>query len=328
MDREGFQQRLKKRGLSDPEIEEHISHVKEFERFLQEQDPSTSLESAGAQQLREYIGRLYKEGRITYATILALARYTLLIKNYSVFLPAIELIDGAEVMDNLYKKVGSMLGYDIQKAVFDGIELPRIGTPNSEKPQITKTVIERMETLIDPDTCHQILSSGLRDLPIEPFLVEREKYLACTNFDEFLQQKGDAFIAELQNIKQEDGLYFTQSITDEVIEFVENNPEIRQGVREGNILYETKIPYMAVEYLAESDETLKRYYYCHCPWVRESIRTGEVQISVNFCNCSAGYHKHYWQVVLDQPLEGWVVESVLKGDPLCRLAIRLPESVD
>jgi hypothetical protein len=70
---------------------------------------------------------------------------------------------------------------------------------------------------------------------------------------------------------------------------------------------------MAREYLAETDERMKRYYYCHCPWVRESLRAGDVRVSPTFCHCSAGFTKKYWEVVLDQPLEAEIVESVLQG---------------
>jgi hypothetical protein len=139
--------------------------------------------------------------------------------------------------------------------------------------------------------------------------------------------KGDDFIDQLEKIKQEDGFYFNQKITDEVIQYVESNPEIRQGVREGNILYETKIPYMTIEYLAETDEDMRRYYYCHCPWVRESLRMDDVEVSPTFCNCSAGFHKKYYEVVLDQPLKAEVLETVLAGDLWCRFAIHLPEGL-
>ena len=44
---------------------------------------------------------------------------------------------------------------------------------------------------------------------------------------------------------------------------VKNNPEIESGVRDGNLLYITKIPYNAKEFLIETDPTMKRYYACH-----------------------------------------------------------------
>ena len=156
---------------------------------------------------------------------------------------------------------------------------------------------------------------------------DRKKYLECGSLDSYLIRKGQEFIAELEKLQGEGKRYFTQVITDEVIDFVRNTPLIAQGVREGNTLFEVKIPYMTKEYLAETDDRMKRYYYCHCPWVRESIRSGEISVPPMFCLCSAGFVKKPWEVIFDQPLEAEAVETVLQGDKWCKIAIQLPEGV-
>ena len=139
------------------------------------------------------------------------------------------------------------------------------------------------------------------------------------------QQMENFVIAELEKLRDEDKLYFTQEITDEVIGYVKGHPEISGGVRDENIIYETKIPYMAKEYLPETDERMKRYYYCHCAWVRESLRTGDVNVSPTFCYCSAGFHKRPYEVIFGQPLRAEVIDTVLDGGTCCRFAIHLPE---
>jgi hypothetical protein len=53
-----------------------------------------------------------------------------------------------------------------------------------------------------------------------------------------------------------------------------------------------KVPYMAKQYLTGTAPILKHYYDCHCPWTREAIKNGDVQLSATFCNCSAGLHKN------------------------------------
>jgi hypothetical protein len=84
---------------------------------------------------------------------------------------------------------------------------------------------------------------------------------------------------------------------------------------------------MTREFLAAVDKRLKRYYYCHCPWVKEALKDGDSGISPVFCNCSAGFHKKRWEVLLEQPLKAEVVESILKGDDWCKFAIHLPEDL-
>lgn len=322
MDRDGFRQFLQEREIPEDQIEPFISLVERFEDFVQTKEAPTG------DDVRAFSEILIKKKLNTFDNYRALALYGRFQKNDEVYVAIVELVDGAEALDNLYEKVGQMVGEQKRDEIFAGIDLPPMGTPSTEKPAATQAIMERLEGMVDAETCKEILSGSLRYLEDEWFLEGREKYLACKNLDEFLEKKGDEFIAQLEQIKNEGGLFFTQEITDEVIEFVQSHPEIRQGVREGNVLHEAKIPYMTREYLAETDERLKRYYYCHCPWVRESLRTGDVDVSPTFCNCSSGFHKKSWEVIFDQPLKAEVVEAVLQGDPWCKFAIHLPDNLE
>jgi hypothetical protein len=90
------------------------------------------------------------------------------------------------------------------------------------------------------------------------------------------------------------------------------------------LVVEVKIPHETKEWLAATDDGERRYRACHCPWVKESFRQDDVEVPASFCSCSAGFHKRFWEVVLDQPLEAEILESVLAGDDRCAIAIRLP----
>ena len=81
------------------------------------------------------------------------------------------------------------------------------------------------------------------------------------------------------------------------------------------------------KYLNEKDEKMKKYYYCHCTWVREALKTGKVEISPTFCACSAGFYKQQWDVILDQTVRVDVLETILDGDPVCKFAVHLPKEV-
>jgi len=325
MNKEGFRKFLEGRELPEDKIEQGISIVERFETFLEKSDRTTTLEQAREKDVHAFSQVLIKESLNTFDNFVALARYGQFVNNNALYVAVIELLDGSEALENLHKKLGGEIGEKNRDLIFDGVDLPPLGTPNTKKPRLTQTVLDRMERAVDSKTCKKILGSGLRTLPDEGYLAAREKYLQAGSLDAYLERKGKEFIAELERIRDENGLFFTQPITDEVIDFVRSHPEIMQGVREDNILYETKIPYMTVEYLAETDERMKRYTYCHCPWVRESLRTGKAQVSSAFCNCSAAFHKKPYEVIFDRPLQADVVETVLKGDPWCRFAIHLPE---
>jgi len=96
------------------------------------------------------------------------------------------------------------------------------------------------------------------------------------------------------------------------------------GVRDGDIIYVTKIPYMAKKYLREKDPKKKRYYACHCGWVREAIKSDR-KISPNFCYCSAGFEKRVWDVIFCQDVKADVLQTVLGGDLICKFSIHIPK---
>lgn len=320
MDKKGFHEFLETRELSESEIEESISLAERFENFLKASKPTK-------EDVKTFSVLLIEEGINTQANFYALARYGRFLGNNDVYVAVVDLLDGAEAMDSLYERAGKVLGEQKRGEIFEGVKLPPLGLPNDEKVKVTQVVMERLESLAAPQECNEILSDSLRRLEDARFQDEKQLYLDCQNLDEFLDKNAQNFIAQLERLKDEGQLFFTQEITDKVIEYVRSQPLIARGVREGNILYEVKIPHMTKEYLAETDEQMKRYYYCHCPWVKEALKSGDARISPTFCSCSAGFHKKRWEAIFDQSLRAEIVESVLKGDKWCKIAIHLPEGV-
>jgi hypothetical protein len=327
MDREGFRGFLRERKLPEEKVAPAIAIVERFETFLQQPGRSGSLEEASPDDVTAFSATLIREKHNTRDNYVALARYGWFIENNPLYIAAVELVDGSEAFDNLYERLGKKLGDAGRSRIFKGTAPPPLGTPNAQKPRLTQTVIARLERDTSHETCKRILGAGLRTLSDEPHLEAKKKYQECGSIDAYLERKAADFIAELGEAKQSGRLWFTQQITDDVLEYVRSRPEVASAVRKGNVLYKSKIPYMTREFLAETDERMKRYYYCHCPWVRESLRAGDAAVPPIFCNCSAAFCKKPWEVIFGQPLEAEVVETILQGDPRCRFAIHLPEGV-
>jgi hypothetical protein len=313
---------LQTRKLSEDQIEASIVLAERFERYAQDGGEAPWAETAWA-----FSRVLIDEGANTEDNYLALARYGLFTHNDDLYVAILELLDGAEAQANLYRLVGEMFGQEVRDEVFAGIGLSPLGNPSTDKPGFMHPVVERLANRVGEDECRKLLSGSLRDLPDRYFRGERRKYQKSRDVDEYLLKKGRSFVRYLRKCQREGHLFFAQEITDEVVAFVKSDPEIESGRREGNVVYVSKIPYMAKQYLAETDPVLKRYYYCHCPWAREAIKSGDVPLSAIFCNCSAGFHKKPWEVIFGRPLEVQVLESVLRGDSRCRFAIHLPPEV-
>lgn len=61
------------------------------------------------------------------------------------------------------------------------------------------------------------------------------------------------------------------------------------------------------------------YEKCYCPY-RNAL--GE-SISPNFCNCTKGWAKSLLENILDKPVEVELVQSIGRGDKVCRFEARL-----
>ena len=322
MDRQGFRDRLAPLGLDEDQIEASLAIAERFDAYIHGPGITPSADAAWA-----FSRLLIEERNNSEDAYIALIRYCRFIGDNAMFVALLELVDGGEVGDNLHRMVAERFGNQIRDEVFAGIGVAPYGTPTPEKPATLHPVIRRLETRVGRDACAAFLSACLRDLPEEHFLPEIEKYHQTGNIDAYLQQAKAAFMDRLEACYRENRLFFAQEIDEAVLDFVRNDPEMGGGRREGHIIYETKIPYMTKQYLAETDPVLKRYYACHCPWARDAVKDGNVALEEVFCYCSGGFHKKALEVIFGQPLKVEVLESILKGDTRCRFAIHLPEDV-
>ncbi len=322
MDTEGFGEYLISRNVSDEKIEVSIALAERFETYLESRGGKTEAEAAW-----NFCKDLIQEKQNTYDNLLALARYGRFVKDNDIYIAILELLDGAEVQKNLYQKVGALFGNAICDEAFAGIGVSPLGLPSSDKPYDLFPALDRLIETVGYEQVKLLLSACLRDLPDEYFAEEREKYFSSSSIDQYLVSKHQSLVEELKKCQREGQLFFSQEITDEVVEYVQARQETECGVRQGNILYITKIPYNAKEYLAETDPTMKRFYVCHCPWVRHALKNGSLRLNPVFCNCSGGYTKKPWEIIFGQTLKVEVLKSALKGDDCCRFAVHLPEDL-
>jgi hypothetical protein len=324
LDEEGFREFCTERKLDEKTTRAHVEVVREFEAFLSDKDGNRKLNDATAGDLQSYVGQLMEKGTNSWENLLGLLRYARFAGNRQVETASLELLDGSDVMENLSETMSQTLGEAKRTEVFGGISLPPLGTHSKDKPKVTKELMERMEAKLGEETTKEILLSGPHAGPKEEYLHERKMFLASGGIDDFLEKRHSAYVDLLEKHMKEKTLYFTQEIDEEVLDYVRNTPTCQNGVRDGDMIYVTKIPYMAKKYLHEKDDRRKRYYYCHCPWVREAILS-DLEVPSNFCYCSAAFEKRPWDVIFDQPVKVDVVETVLRGDLICKFAIHIPK---
>ena len=324
MNEKAFRQYCTKQNIPQDEITNTVRELETFEKFLQEHQKKKLLEKATVEDVQAYINFLRENKNGNEKIFIALLRFGRYIQNNDLVVRVLELLDGADVMERLFTSIASLTNETVRDIIFDELTIPIIGTAASEKIFFTQKILDRMDVYLETETCKKVLQNALHYIPKEHFAEDRKKYLQAENLDTFLKEKQQTYIARLEQHKKEKTLYFTQKITGPVIEYVREHPTTEGGVREGNNIIVTKIPYHAIEYLREKDHDRKKYYYCHCPWVREALNTKAVSIPPIFCNCSAGFYKQYWEAVLEQPVEVEVLETVLQDKDVCKFAVHLP----
>ncbi|MBN1150972.1 hypothetical protein JXA84_07130 [candidate division WOR-3 bacterium] len=325
MDKNGFVELLKSRRVSPEIIERQVQAVSDYEDFLFSMNKILDADNSKPEHMRSYIDKLISENNNTPENIIALTRYAYFAKNNPVYISLFELLDGEESLRNLYAKTEKVLNTEMRDKIFHGVNIPPLGASNAVKSAAALRIIQRMDKFVDHVKRKKIFSSCLRDLPDSYYDSDKKLFKKYKNIETFLKIKRENFINDLINLKNKGELFFGQEIDDEVIAYVESDTEISSGRLNRNILYVTKIPFRTKKFLSEKDPILKRYYYCHCPWVRESIKEPGKTVSETFCYCSGGFHKKMWEVIFGKELNFEVLESILKGDLRCRFAIYLPE---
>ena len=324
LDEEGFRNYCLKIGLNDETAQAHIGLVREFEAFLKKGKGKRDFGSASPSDMQRFIAHLMEKKRNTIDGFGALIRYARFMNKREIVSFLFGYIEGFGALEKLFETLKQTVGGSQRDKIFEGVNLPPLGTDPKDKPKVTQRIMERLEATLDEKTLKEIMSSGLDVGPRESYLPAREAFLKAKNLDDFLRKRHQEAVEMLEKHSKEKTMFFAQEIDEEVVEYVRNNPEIMGGVREGDVIYETKIPYMTKKFLHEKDEKMKRYYACHCGWVREGIRSG-LKVSPNFCYCSAGYHKRPWEIIFDQPLKADVMKTLLNGDLVCRFAIHIPK---
>ena len=326
MNQEAFRNHLLKNNVKEEQAELFIDKLLKLEEFLQNE--GEIIDSISEGKMMKYTEVL--SGRESEDEILDLLRaiinYANYAKKYEYIIEVIDIVEGYNAMDNLHTRIAEHFDEEIRDEIFKDLTIPVLGEHPDVKPDFTKKIMKRMEEIIGVEKTVEILSPCLHGRPIEPIKKDREDFLKLNNIDEFLKIKKQEFIKRLEKHAEEGTLEYAQYVDDEVVNYVKNSQTITPGIREGDKIIVTKIPYQMQKFLSTEDERMKRYYSCYCAWVRGAIKKGdEKEISPNFCNCSAGFFKQYLDIIFDQPIKVEPIETPLTGALECKFAVSIPK---
>ncbi|MCK5129592.1 MAG: hypothetical protein KAQ68_07060 [Clostridiales bacterium] len=309
------------REFNQETTDDAINTVLTLENYLLSNN--ATLDTAEVADIKSYVHQQLSQQPLNLKQLLAMTRYFHAIKKNDIYIYLTKVLGGLGVIDNIKARIVKFAGREALDEIFKDLEEPPLGTPMGEIPKFTQKLMERIEKSVAPPVYEKFLAGNNHSIPKEAMEKEKLLYEESETLDEYLKGRHERNVAELQSYCDNNIVWYEQQISQQVVDYVQSNQEILSAVKKDNKLYVTKIPYDAEKYLNESDSVKKRYYACHCPFARESILKNNMDVSANWCYCSAGFAKFPFEVILDRELKIKLLESPLKGDDICRFEISL-----
>ncbi len=272
----------------------------------------------------KFASEMIEEETNSYENFVALLYYGYFLNHHVLIIAVMETLDGCEMFPNLDTQLQDQYGKDFSNRMFEGIEVPPLGSHPKSRPAVIKKVVHRIISALGPEESVKFFKPGLRDKYPASYVAPHKLFQETQDLDEFLKLKHQNFIDTLTKHYKENTLFFSQPITPAVLEFAQNDQKISTGVREGDRIVMTKIPYMADLALNATDVRERNYYICHNPLIREALRDELHPIDPIFCNCSGGFMKNFWEAVFEMPVDVELLESAIQGQSLCKFAIHIP----
>lgn len=329
-DEQKFKKVLKQKNVKDQIIGKTIFFIDELEKEVLKSDKT--LESCPSDIVEKFIEQKLliksnEDKNDIEQIIIAFARYFIFIKNNEAAIKLLTYLSANEVMPNLKERIYEVLGQKIGDKVLYGISFPELFSPVEKYPEVTAKIVQSLEKNIGKEKAKEVLTCNVHKIPTSAFSKEREYFLEAKSLQDWLDGFHNRKIEEISKHSKDKTLWFEQEITEEVVEFVKNKPEILGAIIEDGYLYATKIPYNPAKYISAKTDFEKRKYACHCPVAASSLKENQNGVSPLWCYCSAGFEKLLFDTVFGCDVKVEVVESVLAGDLRCRFKIEIPEII-
>ena len=322
---EQFESFLLSKNIDAIKVQSMLDAIGEFIRFLEEENETMFSFPYG--RMIDYAEMLVsKDEKEVMNLILGMWRYIPFIKTNHHMEELLDIAESSSAMETLYERVAEWHGEAARDEIFKNIDIPPLGARPETKPPVTRIILQRLEDQLGEEKTKDLLRPCLHGG--QDVGADKERFYAIGDLDQFLAIKYEELIREVEQHRDDQTAMFAQLVDDDVVEYVKTVPSMGPGVREGNKIIISKIPYQIKHFLTADRPAVKRYYLCYCPWVRGAIRDGtEEDISPNFCYCSGGYYKIYWDEIFGQPVSIEPLETALWGDMICTFAMEIPDEI-
>jgi predicted hydrocarbon binding protein len=224
-------------------------------------------------------------------------------------------------LDKLCRGLREVAGDETCRAVVEGCEELSSESPRRAVIAWTAQAMRRLVSMVGVQNGRTIMTGCACQYPRSALEDIRRAYEATGNIDvahRMLQERFRSFLTDSLGLR------------DELIEEIIGRGWGLAGVRDGDGITAIKIPKSGnlVEYMEETDPERRRQLYCHCPRIRDVLKTADSELSgviaETYCYCGAGFYKGIWEEILQAQVGVEVAESVLRGDDVCKIVVSLP----
>lgn len=299
---------------SNSEIIDNIYKIIcDFEQII-----NKPIESSNNSDIDNYMGYLVERNRNDVNIVRLIARHLKILNKRIEYIHLMQYFNSLEVFDQILSRYE-----DKDKLLRENENVtPSFGTNIDDLPEYTMRLMDLLKKHLPRAACQKVLTGNNHQIPKEAFEKEKQYYEKSTSLKQYLKERHQRKIDELKDYQRRGEVWFEQEATDDLISYVASNQQLLSAIIEDNKMYITKIPYDANKFLNEKNDKLKKYYACHCPFVREAINKDQ-KIDEDWCYCSAGFAKYPFEIVLGQELPVKLLKSPLKGDMICQFEIDL-----
>jgi hypothetical protein len=272
-------------------------------------DGSTShvVEADGLDATRSIARHLMFEGRTAELTRL-----------YAYLLPI-------GVLPEMARRFTEAVGDDAARQALDGLRFPPAGSPPEAYPKATAAFVGAALSKLGAEGARAVMTCNVHGIPASAHEHEKARLAELGSIDAWLEDHHTRKVAELEAHEKDGTLWYEQRITKRVVEFIRSRQDVLSGVRLGDVIRATKIPYDPDRWLASEDRLERRRLACHCPLAASGIGEASSTVDPAWCACSAGYEKFLFDVAFGEACEARVLHSVLDGSDDCLFEIKIPE---
>ena len=183
-------------GLNDEDLQAALDSVKQFEAFLKEK--KKSLDEMTIIDVKEYISDLTVQGKNTWDRLRSLARYSKMIGNNEVYIYFTSILGGRTILPSISSRLRKLAVEDVTQEIFRDIKTPPLGAPPEEFPKVVKTLVERLQSELDPELCNNVLAGNHHHIPVENFERHRLWLKEEGSIDGYLKRAHDEAVKELE----------------------------------------------------------------------------------------------------------------------------------